>query len=491
MSLLVLFNQPSGGTQQGSMTMSGGMIAGGAAAFARVKAFYASGGMVVGGGASMSRGSLVIGSSGLVMGGSGTFNKGTGFVASGGAVLGGVGLIKRGVNFPTSGGLIVGGSAGIARGKVFIPSGGIILGGAGKINRGITLVGSGGIVAGGLASFGKGYSVIGSGGIVLGGLGDFRFSTTGIPIAYPTTETLLSSLKAYIKTELKTNQKIISTVKAGLVDERDELPMVTILPLMETIHKQYNEGLFDIERTFKIDIIVKGYSIEEIKSALRKKITALRNLFSTNRLDWNLMLSGRIQIFDYELDSEILDEPLNIDNQYVQFASIPLRVRSYYKAEAQVVPEYMSESDYTDLLDYLYSEAKTQFTFADNFWRDYLKPVNFQKFPAVGILLQDPDEEKVRQSSTEFTDLSVIYRIYSSLATKEVAFLNHLRNVETVKTWILNRPSLDGRVGEFRLFSIDYGIDAFTKPFQGAAEEFPVFRSDFTVGASLIEFREP
>ena len=45
------------------------------------------------------------------------------------------------------------------------------------------------------------------------------------------------------------------------------------------------------------------------------------------------------------------------------------------------------------------------------------------------------------------------------MATKEAAFTNHVRNVETVKNWILNHSSLNGCVEDFRITSIDYGID--------------------------------
>lgn len=309
-------------------------------------------------------------------------------------------------------------------------------------------------------------------------------------LGYPTTESLLDSLKSYIKSNLKDSQKIISTVKSGLIDIRDEKPMVTVLPLLEVVRRYYNEGLFDIERTFRLDIIVSGYSTDEVKDALRKKIIALRNLFSTEDLAWNLEKDGNLQVYNFELDSEILSEPENENNGYTQFCTIPLRLRSYFKAINMVVPSMMIESDYNQLLDYLYTEAKSAFTFSHNFWRNNFKPSFLSSLPTLGIFLEFPDKEKDRQTSTEFTDLNVIFRIHSSLATKEIAFLNHLRNVETVKTWILNRPSLDGRVDEFKLFSIDYGIETFPTPFQGAAEEFPVFRSDLTTLASLIQFKE-
>ena len=51
-----------------------------------------------------------------------------------------------------------------------------------------------------------------------------------------TTQNLLDSLKTYIVTNLKTNQSLVKSVKAGLIDIRDELPFVMILPKLEVIN---------------------------------------------------------------------------------------------------------------------------------------------------------------------------------------------------------------------------------------------------------------
>jgi len=309
-------------------------------------------------------------------------------------------------------------------------------------------------------------------------------------LAYSKVETILDSLKFYIKANLRDSQKIIRTVKAGLIDERDELPMITILPILETSNIGFNNGLFSVDRTFRIDIIDKAFKIEDIRESLKRKVIALNKLFTTETLGWNLLDSnGQIQCFDFELDRERLGEPASVDNFYTQFATIPLTLRSYLQIDNTQIPTDILEVSLIELLDYLFAEAKTQFPVFETRWRDIVKPASMENFPALGIFIQEPNDDKLARTSTTFEDVIIIYRIYSSLATREVAFLNHLRNIEKVKQWIYERPCLDGRVDYFKITSIDYGIDSFRKPFQGNEQEYPVFRSDITTTCSLIDFK--
>ena len=84
-----------------------------------------------------------------------------------------------------------------------------------------------------------------------------------------TTEDLLASLKNYLKVNLQTSQRLVSTVKTGLVDTRDELPMCMVLPVSEVVTRMYNNGLFAVDRLFRIDIVDKAYSVEEVKANLK------------------------------------------------------------------------------------------------------------------------------------------------------------------------------------------------------------------------------
>lgn len=307
--------------------------------------------------------------------------------------------------------------------------------------------------------------------------------------AYPTTQELLDSLKAYIKTELKDNQKIIQSVKAGLIDIRDELPLVMILPTIELIRGVYNDGLFDIERSFGISVVNNAFKIEEVRESLKMKVQKLRELFSMGDANWWLFdTNGNAQVMNFNLQNEMFGEPVSEQNKYTQFCSLQLNLRSYFKVTNLGIQTNALEYTPIQLLDYLYDEIKTTFTTAQEFWRDVPKPISLLRFPAIGIFLQAGEDDKDSISSLDRNQLSIIFRVYSSLATKEVAFNNHLKIIENLRTWILQRPSLNGCVDSFDLSSIDYGIDTFERPYQGNVEEIPVFRSDFTIICSLLKF---
>jgi len=306
-------------------------------------------------------------------------------------------------------------------------------------------------------------------------------------LGYTNTELLLSSLKDYVKINLKDTQKIVSTVKSGIIDERDELPMIMILPMYEEISRFYTDNLHEIKTDFRLDIINKAYHIEDLKDSLKNKLSALRALFSIETLGWTLPdTNGLLQASDFWVGNEQFGEPINNENQYTQYCSLPISLRSYFKGNG-VLSTALYELTFIELLDYLYAQIKTFTSFVEH-WRDISKPINLNNFPAIGVFLQNADTDKDEQSSTEFDKINVVFRIYSNLASREIAFINHLRNVETVKTWILNNSDLQGRLQEFTLSSIDYGIDNIVRPFQGQTQEFPVFRSDILTICKLINY---
>lgn len=307
--------------------------------------------------------------------------------------------------------------------------------------------------------------------------------------AYPTTEMLLESLKDYITTNLKTTQKLVSTVKAGLIDIRDELPFVMVIPQFEVIHSQYNNNLFDIERTFKIDIVNNAYKIEDVRNSLRTRVAALKALFSIQNLAWQMRdINGDVQVADYMTATETFSEPVNYENTYTQYCEILVKLRSYFQATGIILPTTILEIQPTALLDYLLNQIKIDVPIFDTYYRDVTKPTSLNNYPALGVFIAEASADKDSQTNTDFNHIPVVIRIYSSLATREIAFTNHLRNVESVKKWILQRPSLDGSVNNFSMTSVDYGIDSFARPFQGKTEDVPVFRSDITIDCSLIQF---
>ena len=308
--------------------------------------------------------------------------------------------------------------------------------------------------------------------------------------SYTNVETILESLKTYIRNELRDSKNLVRTVKAGLIDERDELPMIMVLPVLETIDIGFNGNLSLVSRQFRIDIVDKAFHVEDVRESLKRRIAALSTLFSIQHLNWNLSNSeGKIQNFDFELGRETLGEPTGEGNIYSQFATLPLTLRGYIQIDNPIIPSDVIECSLLELLDYLMMNAKNEFQGFDTFWRDIIKPTSLENFPALGIFIQEPNEDKNTRTSTNFEDITLIYRVYSSLATREIAFTNHLRNVEKIKEWIFERPALDGRVDYFKINSIDYGIDLFKRPFQGGEQEYPVFRSDITCTCSLLEFK--
>jgi hypothetical protein len=234
----------------------------------------------------------------------------------------------------------------------------------------------------------------------------------------------------------------------------------------------------------------KSYSVDDVRESLKKKVVKLKELFSTKTIGWNLDALGLVQCSNFSLGREVIGEATNIESGYLQFASVPVTLSGYFSATSPVIPTDMLEMNHLELLDYLYTQSKLAFPKIATFWKDVAKPISLDNFPALGIFTQEQENEQKAQTSTEHIDTVPILRVYSSLATKEVAFINHLRNVETIKTWILNNPFLNGYSDAFKLQSIDYGIDSIGRAFQGSMQEYPVFRSDITTTAALMSFKD-
>jgi hypothetical protein len=307
--------------------------------------------------------------------------------------------------------------------------------------------------------------------------------------AYPTTEEVLDSLKTYFIANLKTSQRLVKTVKTGLIDERDELPFLMALPKIEIINTQFCNKLYYVDRTFRLDIVNSEYHVDDLKKSLKLRLNALKQLFQIDTLGWQLRASdGKIQIADFSTGLETFGQSTNVGSIYTQYCSLELTLRSYIQIVNAVIPAELTEVTPTELLDNLHTQIKTAFPIFEENWKDVERPISLLRYPAIGIFFDNASEDKEAQSNTSYDNLTVVIRIYSSLATREIAFLNHLRNVENVKKWIFQRPSLDGSVEKFNLISVDYGIDTVERPYQGKPESVPVFRSDLTIETSLIKF---
>lgn len=312
-------------------------------------------------------------------------------------------------------------------------------------------------------------------------------------LAVPTSEQVLESLKNFVRYELRDTQKIVSTVKAGILDERDELPCLGITPISELVSTIYNDNLISITRDYYLSLIAKGYTIDEVKRTLHEKLVSLKALFSVNTasLKWNMLNSDyNVQCWDLDIGREALDAPL-ADSEFLRFIQVPLSLKSFYQIENPIIPTLYKEISFIELLDYIYEEIK-KFSVFPTTWRDQQKPVSLDNLPAIGIFVQEPDEDKLEQTSTEKTQVTIVFRIYSSLASREIAFINHMRNVETVKAWIFKNTILDGCVSSFDLTSLDYGVDFHSKTFQNNPDvpEMPIFRTDITTVAMLQNFKE-
>jgi hypothetical protein len=304
-----------------------------------------------------------------------------------------------------------------------------------------------------------------------------------------TTEDLLVSLKEYIGSYLRDDLKLIDSIKSGLPDIRDSLPCCYILPVMESVMKIYNGGIYDMEWNFRIDLINKAYKIEDVREGLKVRLQKLKELFSTHHLGWNLVKNDSVQIFTYETGREILGVAESEQNEYTQEAVLPITLRGYHTVQNIVVPNVVEETTYIELLDYFMERSKSNFPIYETFWRDVSKPTSLNGLPALGIFFQEPDEEQETRTSTQLTDLPIIFRVYSSLATREIAFINHLRNLHNIKDWILRHPSLEGQVENLMLTSIDYGVENLNIPFKSRVKDVPVFRSDITTLCTLHKYK--
>lgn len=304
-----------------------------------------------------------------------------------------------------------------------------------------------------------------------------------------TTEEILVGLKNYLRDELLVRQRLVKTVKSGLIDIRDEYPIVMVIPLLETINISYSNNLFDINRKFRVDIIDKAYTVEAVRDSLRNKLLKLKDCFSINNLEWNLKDTlERINCINFSLERETIAEPAAYDGVFTQYCGIPLNLNGFFESK-DIIYENIEEYNFLELLDFVYIKIQELKIFKQ-VWRDIEKPLNFDNFPIIGIYIQEPETDNLAKTSSEITNVNLIFRIYSSLATKEIAFINHLRNVEIVKEWILSNTNLEGHVDSFKLTSIDYGIDELPRAYQNPLEMMPIFRSDISTMCVLYEFVE-
>lgn len=164
-----------------SITGSGGMTIGGAAATFPSSAVVGSGGLAFGGSADVQfHVALLIdfvGSGGLSFGGSADtgasqssiFNLSDYGQPVGGMVLGGAAVVKEVIPHLPTGGMVLGGAAAVSEVIPFYPSGGMLMGGAAAFAAVFAEIGAGGMLMGGTAAFKALWVEIGSGGMVLSG----------------------------------------------------------------------------------------------------------------------------------------------------------------------------------------------------------------------------------------------------------------------------------------------------------------------------------
>lgn len=163
--------------------ISGGIVSGGAASWARARSGQASGGLVSGGASNVTRLSsrTYSPSGGLVSSGSATVARRVvrNATVSGGIVSAGAAQVAGTQDVSPLGGLIAGGSASITRGRAYKGVGGLQSGGAGLVARVRTVSGAGGAYSGGAALVSRSRALFGTGGFSSNGSAAINYFAAG------------------------------------------------------------------------------------------------------------------------------------------------------------------------------------------------------------------------------------------------------------------------------------------------------------------------
>jgi len=283
---------------------------------------------------------------------------------------------------------------------------------------------------------------------------------------YPTTLDLLNALKAFCRQKFSKDTNLFPTIKKGIMDSKDIFPILIIEPVSDEIELLGSNGLFIIRRLINFSVYVNDFNKNTAQDKVRKIADKFKAVLKPIVDDWMLTtIDGKNVVFNVDFDAESFNEPYSNNRQWVYSYSYPVIFSSYYQypQDKVVTPQFYS-SNYDDLLQTLFLEAKTNLRFK-KYFRDVVTPTDLANLPGLSIMYDSPDTDRGTYSAEENFDATIDFQVYDFLATKEIALDNHLKNVYSIVDFILKNEDLKGKLDLFQISNINYGIlSEFQKP---------------------------
>lgn len=278
---------------------------------------------------------------------------------------------------------------------------------------------------------------------------------------FPTMNNLLTSIKTYVKQKLYTDTKIFKTIKKGIVDIKDEYPLISIEPANEQIEMLGSGNMFIIRRGVNIRIWGSAFSKLKLKENIRDLVRAFKEILSPETDDWRLVTSNMyFSVFNVDFLEEQSSTPVDNNRAWLQYYTFPIIFSGYYEYPGdKIITSRMIETDQVDVLNYIFELAENELKYK-KFFRDVVTPNDIGDFPGLAIY-HTPDTNRSEYSSTETTDVSITFQVYDALATREIAMEKHVERVGLLFDFILKHEDLEGRMELFQIVSIDYGVQLF------------------------------
>jgi len=286
---------------------------------------------------------------------------------------------------------------------------------------------------------------------------------------FATTLDLLNSLKHFVKERMQNEStlRIFKTVKKGIVDYKDEYPIISIEPNFEQIATIGSNEMFIIHRTINFKIWAIGWEKDKIKKKLRQYADVFKVQLKPIIDDWMLAdENGVFKVFNISFDPEEMASPQGVERQWVQYYNFPITFSGFYEyPQDKVITTYLNETNYDDLLEFVFQRVKRETTFK-KYFRDVLTPTELGELPGLLVKYTEPQANRDDYTSAESIDALIDLVVYDFLATREIALDKHLRNVNQAFNFVLRNEDMGGKVELFSVSTISYGFEIFdtTKP---------------------------
>jgi len=279
---------------------------------------------------------------------------------------------------------------------------------------------------------------------------------------YPTMLEILTLLKGFVKDKYQVNKQFFRTIKKGIIDVKDEYPLLSIEPEYERITHYGSSGQFIIHRKVNLVSWISEFSQASLKDTIRKFATDFKEEIKPLTDDWMLLDSNNLlNVFNIDFDPEIMGEPMSIERLWVQKYVFPIILSSYFTfPDTKVIRQSLVKTDYDDVLNTAFTLAKNELAFK-KLYKQVLTPTDIENLPGLYIGFRQPEADRNKFTATETIDAFMEFEIYDFLATKEIALERHLENVYRVFNLILKYEDLDGRLEVFQPEEIHYGITEF------------------------------